>query len=190
MKFLKAMMVLMVASLLIIAGCSQESKQPKIKTIDDVNVETLKEYSGTYVGDNSKVQHLLQDLAGGETIKELELTGGKINVTYGYSGDSLTEKEFNKYWFKGENVDKKNFYFNAIYLTILVPNAKGYQFKVEDSKSTITVSREKMVSVLSKQLTNFPKGENIKDQQELSKFLDKNKGKIKELASKHYQLFD
>ena len=41
----------------------------------------------------------------------------------------LTEDMVETYWFDGKDTIKKNFLFNAIYLAILVPNAKAFDFK-------------------------------------------------------------
>lgn len=101
----------------------------KIKSIDDVDVESLKEYSGTYVGDNSNVYIIISRLAGGETIKHLDLSAEIIKTTYGYNEGSFSEDEILEYWFDGTNVNRNNFYFNVMYLTSLkgLNNRRGYR---------------------------------------------------------------
>ncbi|MGM0878248.1 MAG: DUF4825 domain-containing protein [Bacillota bacterium] len=187
MKLFNAIILLTITTILFITGCSNEN-EVKIKSIDDVDVESLKEYSGTYVGDNSNVITIISKLAGGETFKHIDLSGEMIKATYGFNEGSLSEDEILSYWVDGTKVDRKNFYFNAIYLTILVPNAKEYHFKVDNSM--VSVSRERMVEVLSEKLSDFPNEENIWDEKIVSGFLDKNLGEIKELAKNYQQFFE
>ena len=58
------------------------------------------------------------------------------------------------YWFD-EKDTMKNFFFNAIYLVILVPNAKIYEFQVENKNFKIT--REEMLSILHRIFDDFQK---------------------------------
>lgn len=175
----------MVAAALLLAGCGEPADKVKIKTIDNVNIEKLMEMTGTYVGDNNKVYSIVQHLAGGETVKELDLSGERIKVTYGYAeGSEISQEQLNEYWFNGKNVDKQNFYYNAIYLALLVPNAKGFEFTVDDSK--VDVTRQQVEKELKDEFKDFP---DVNDEEAVKKFIEKNQSKLKELASEEYQAF-
>jgi hypothetical protein len=63
------------------------------------------------------------------------------------------------YWFDGKDTMKKNFLFNAIYLAILIPNAKGYEFQLETKD--FTLKREEILPILYKEFNDFPKGDQI-----------------------------
>lgn len=85
MIFNKLFGMLILTLMIFLSGCAANpEKEADITSIDDVSVDTLKENSGTYVGDNSKVQAILQELPGAETIKEIDLSGEMVKVTYGY----------------------------------------------------------------------------------------------------------
>ncbi|WP_171050937.1 DUF4825 domain-containing protein [Bacillus sp. BHET2] len=189
MIFNKMLGMLILTLMVLLTGCgSNPEKQADITSIEDVSMDTLKENSGTYVGDNSKVQAILQELPGGETIKEIDLSGEMVKVTYGYKEGKLSENDVNEYWFDGTNVNRKNFYFNAIYLTLLVPNAKEYHFTVDESM--VSVTRDKMVAGLSKEFSDFPKEENIWDKKTVASFIDKHQGKLTEMATKYQTFFE
>jgi hypothetical protein len=170
MKFFKLVILIGVTASLIMAGCSKETDKTNITSMDDVEVSILKEYSGTYVGDNSNVYAIVQKLAGGESIKELDLTDEKIKVTYGY--------EYSK-------AARENFFFNAIYLTILVPNATGYH--MEADKSFLYASRKNMVTILTENFSDFPDEEGIWEEEVVSNFINENHEKLKELAKNKYE---
>ena len=80
-------------------------------------------------------------MPGGETFKEIDLHNKTPKIMYGTKEGSLSEDEILKYWFDGKDTLEKNFLYNAIYLTILIPNAGGYSFKIDDQK--FSVSRKK-----------------------------------------------
>lgn len=189
MNFYKVTGMMILVLMLILTGCgSNPEKEAGITSIEDVNLDILKDHSGTYVGDNSNVQAILQELPGGETIKEIDLSTEMVNVTYGYQEGNLSESDVNEYWFDGTNVNRKNFYYNAIYLTLLVPNAKEYHFTVDEAK--VSVSRDKMVAGLSKEFSDFPKGEDIWDQKTVSAFIEKHQGKMTEMATQYQTFFE
>ncbi|WP_175987046.1 DUF4825 domain-containing protein [Bacillus sp. Marseille-Q1617] len=185
MKRITFILMMAAAAALILAGCSEPANKVKIKTIDGVNIEKLQEKTGTYVGDNSSVYSIVQQLAGGETVKGLDLSGERIKVTYGIKeGSEISEEQLNEYWFNGQNVDKKNFYYNAIYLTLLVPNAKGFEFSIDET--TVAVTRQQVEKELKEEFKNYP---DVNDEEAVRKFIESNKSKLKELASEEYQAF-
>ncbi|MDN4526047.1 DUF4825 domain-containing protein [Fictibacillus fluitans] len=182
----KGIELFIIVVLLILSGCSN-GNEPKIKTIDQVNTEVLRKNAGTYVGDSSKDLEIIRNLAGGDTLKTLDLTTQTMKITYGHKKDgALTEEEINEYWFNGKDRAFKNFYFNAMYMTLLIPNAKGFSF--QENESHLTISRGKIVSVMSRQFTDFPKGEKSWDKKAVSHFLKTNESEIKEMAV-HYKKF-
>jgi hypothetical protein len=185
MKRITVFFIMMLAAAVVLAACSEPADKVEITKIESVNMEKLKEMTGTYVGDNSKVYSIVQNLPGGETVEGIDLTDERIQVTYSLEeGSGVSEEQFNKYWFNGKNVDKQNFYFNAIYLALLVPNAKGFSFDIDDS--TLDVTRQQVEKELKEEFKDFP---DVNDEDAVTKFIEKNKSKLKELASEEYQAF-
>ncbi|WP_243557090.1 DUF4825 domain-containing protein [Priestia megaterium] len=172
MKYFKVLFGLILLLLVGIAGCSSKEEVTSINTVD---VQKLKEHSGTYVGDNSNVLSIVRALPGGETFKEIDLHNKTPKIIYGTKESSLSEDETLKYWFDGKNTLEKNFLYNAIYLTILVPNAEGYSFKIDDQK--FSVSREEMKQFISKNIQTLPDSNELFDKEKAQQFIN-NKEKI------------
>lgn len=173
MKYFKVFFCLILLLLVGITGCSQKEEVTSINTVD---VKKLKERSGTYVGNNSNVVAIVRDLPGGETFKEIDLHNKTLKITYGTKAGSLSEDETLKYWFDGKNTLEKNFLYNAIYLAILVPNAQGYSFKVDNQK--FSVSREEMEQFISDNIKTLPDSNKLFDKEKAQQFIDDNKEKI------------
>ncbi|MDU9690059.1 DUF4825 domain-containing protein [Priestia aryabhattai] len=172
MKYFKVLFCLILLLLVGIAGCSSKEEVTSINTVD---VQKLKEHSGTYVGDNSNVLAIARALPGGETFKEIDLHNKTPKIIYGTKEGSLSEDETLKYWFDGKNTLEKNFLYNAIYLTILIPNAEGYSFKIDDQK--FSVSREEMKQFISKNIQTLPDSNELFDKEKAQQFIN-NKEKI------------
>lgn len=183
MKGLKIIIFLTLTTVLFMTGCMKnpEIQENQIKTIEDIKLETFNDQIGTKVGENFKVIKILGQLPGGETLKELSLSNAMIKATYGFSKDVISEEILLKYWFDENDTLEKNFLFNATLLTILVPNAKEYHLKVD--KSSFSVSRDEMVSVLSEKLVDFPTEKEIWEKETVEKFLKKNKETIDKLVN-------
>ena len=116
----------------------------------------FKKYAGTYVGNNSDVVTIVNHLPGGETFQSISLENESIKVKYGAKGNgTLTEDMVETYWFDGKDTMEKNFLFNVIYLVILVPNAKSYEFQVENKN--FKIKREEILSILYENLIIFQK---------------------------------
>ncbi|RDZ16220.1 DUF4825 domain-containing protein [Priestia megaterium] len=173
MKYFKMLFCLILLILVGITGCSSKVEVTSINTVD---VKELKEHSGTYVGDNSNVVAIVRALPGGETFKEIDLHNKTPKIIYGAKEGSLSEDEMLKYWFDGKNTLEKNFLYNAIYLTILVPNAEGYSFRVDNQK--FSVSREKMEQFISTNIQTLPSSNELFDKEKTQQFIDDNKEKI------------
>lgn len=172
MRYFKVLFGLILLLLVGITGCSSKEEVTSINTVD---VQKLKEHSGTYVGDNSNVLAIVRALPGGETFKEIDLHNKTPKIIYGTKEGSLSEDETLKYWFDGKNTLEKNFLYNAIYLTILIPNAEGYSFKIDDQK--FSVSREEMKQFISKNIQTLPDSNELFDKEKAQQFIN-NKEKI------------
>ncbi|HDR7952243.1 TPA: DUF4825 domain-containing protein, partial [Bacillus toyonensis] len=144
MKYMHRNVLVMLTIFLFMTACSNGER---IKDISDVRSDDFKKYTGAYVGNNSDVVAIVKNLPGGGTVQSISLENESIKVNYGVKeSGTLTEEMIETYWFDGKDTMKKNFLFNAIYLVILVPNAKAYEFQIENKNFKIT--REEMLSIL------------------------------------------
>ncbi|TYS54673.1 DUF4825 domain-containing protein [Rossellomorea marisflavi] len=175
-------------AVLLMGACSQVKPEEKITTIEHTNLKELKAYSGTYVGDNSDVSAIVRLLPGGETMGEIDLTGEKLHVTYDDGAKSISESAFQTFWFNGNRLDRKKLYFNALYLALLVPNAKEYRFTVADEE--LAIPREQITAALSKEFKRFPQGDAQWDEKTVSTFIDDHKGKLTEMATNYHTYFE
>jgi len=174
MKYMHRNVVVMLTIFLFITACSSGER---IKEISDVKPGDFKKYAGTYVGNNSDVVTIVNHLPGGETFQSISLENESIKVNYGVKvNGTLTEDMLETYWFDGKDTMEKNFLFNVIYLAILVPNAKSYEFQVENKN--FTIKREEILSILYEKFDNFPKENDIWDKKKVVKFLNDNNEKI------------
>ncbi|KAA0796414.1 DUF4825 domain-containing protein [Bacillus sp. JAS102] len=174
MKYMHRNVVVMLTIFLFITACSSGER---IKEISDVKPGDFKKYAGTYVGNNADVVAIFNHLPGGETFQSISLENESIKVNYGAKGNgTLTEDMVETYWFDGKDTMEKNFLFNVIYLAILVPNAKSYEFQVENKN--FTIKREEILSILYEKFDNFPKENDIWDKKKVVKFLNENNEEI------------
>ncbi|MDR4172273.1 DUF4825 domain-containing protein [Bacillus nitratireducens] len=179
MKYMNRIAGVMLIILLVVTACSSGER---IKEISDIEPGAFKKYAGTYVGNNSDVVAIVYHLPGGETFQSISLENESIKVSYGARGNgALTEDMVETYWFDGKDTMKKNFLFNVIYLTILVPNAKSYEFQVENNN--FTIKREEILSILYGKFDDFPKENDIWDKKKVVKFLNDNNEKIRLLIN-------
>ncbi len=153
MKYMHRNVFVMLTIFLLITACSSGDR---IKEISDVEPDHFKKYAGTYVGNNSDAVAIVNHLPGGETFQSISLENESIKVNYGARGNgALTEDMVETYWFDGKDTMKKNFLFNVIYLAILVPNAKSYEFQVENKN--FAIKREEILSIMYERFDDFPK---------------------------------
>ncbi|MGX5470019.1 DUF4825 domain-containing protein [Bacillus toyonensis] len=179
MKYMHRNVLVMLTIFLFMTACSNGER---IKDISDVRSDDFKKYTGTYVGNNSDVVAIVKNLPGGGTVQSISLENESIKVNYGVKeSGTLTEEMIETYWFDGKDTMKKNFLFNAIYLVILVPNAKAYEFQMENKNFKIT--REEMLSILHRKFDDFPKEKDIWDKNKVIKFFKGNEEKIKMLVN-------
>ncbi|HDR6312628.1 TPA: DUF4825 domain-containing protein [Bacillus cereus] len=174
MKYMHRNVVVMLTIFLFITACSSGER---IKEISDVEPGDFKKYAGTYVGNNSDVVAIVNHLPGGDTFQSISLENESIKVNYGANGNgTLTEDMVETYWFDGKDAMEKNFLFNVIYLSILVPNAKSYEFQVENKN--FMINREEILLILYAQFDDFPKENDMWDKKKVVKFLNDNNEKI------------
>ncbi|WBO90534.1 DUF4825 domain-containing protein [Bacillus tropicus] len=174
MKYMHRNVMVMLTIFLFITACSSGER---IKGISDVEPGDFKQYAGTYVGNNSDVVAIVNHLPGGETFQSISLENESIKVNYDAKENGiLTEDMVETYWFDGKDTMEKNFLFNVIYLAILVPNAKSYEFQVENK--SFTIKREEILSILYEKFDNFPKENDIWDKKKVVKFLNENNEEI------------
>ena len=136
----------------------------------------LAELSATYVGDNSRVLGIVQELPGAETLKELNLQGEKVRITYGTKKGSLPQGDILAYWFDDNKAMEKNFLYNTVYLTLLVPNSSSFAFRIDDF--SFVIEREEMVEILSEEFLDFPAGEEAWNQEVVEAFIEDNRWEI------------
>lgn len=173
MEYFQTILLLVLFTFIGITGCSQKDT---VTSVSNVDTKHLKEYSGTYVGDNSNVMAIVQSLPAGETLKEIDLRNKSLKVTYGYNDGTLSEDDILQYWFDGKNTLEKNFLYNAIYLTILVPNAQSYSFEVDNKY--FSVSRKEMSTFISENIDPLPSTDELLEEKEAQNFIDRNRKKI------------
>jgi hypothetical protein len=175
--------------LLLAAGCSSGTASDKtaIKTIDDAHTVSILQYSGTYVGNNSDVLALLSHLPGGETVGKFDLSDEKINITYEVKGN-VSEETFHSYWFSDNDNDQKTLYYNAIYLSLLVPNAKGYEFHVQEK--SMSISKEKMKEILTDEFSDLPSDGELMEDETVEAFVTKHKEELEMMANNFEDYFN
>lgn len=179
MKYMHRNVLVMLTIFLFMTACSNGER---IKDISDVRSDDFKKYTGTYVGNNSDVVAIVKNLPGGGTVQSISLENESIKVNYGAKEhENLTEDMIETYWFNGKDTMKKNFLFNVIYLAVLIPNAKGYEFQVENKM--FTIKREDILSILYGKFDDFLKEKDIWDKNKVIKFLKGNEEKIKMLVN-------
>ncbi len=157
MKYMNRIAGVMLTIFIFGTACSNGEQ---IKEILHIEPGAFKKYTGTYVGNNSDVFAIVKNLPGGETVQSLNLENENIKVEYGAKENgNLTEEMIETYWFDGKDTMKKNFLFNAIYLAVLVPNAKRYEFRVENQ--SFALKREELLPILYKEFYDLPKDDLI-----------------------------
>lgn len=157
MNYMNRIAGIMLTILLVVTACSNGEQ---IKEISHIEPGAFKKYTGTYVRNNSDVIAIVTNLPGGETVQSLNLENENIKVEYGAKENgNLTEEMIETYWFDGKDTMKKNLLFNAIYLAVLVPNAKGYEFQIENQ--SFALKREELLPILYKEFNDLPKDDLI-----------------------------
>lgn len=134
------------------------------------------------MGNNSEVIGLLSHLPGGETVGELDLSNENINVTYEVKGD-ISEETFHSYWFTDNKNDQKLLYYNAIYLSLLVPNAKGYEFHVQERSMSVT--RDDMMKILTDEFSDLPSQDELINDEIVEAFVMNHEDELEMMANNY-----
>lgn len=163
--------------ILLMAACSAEAKG-EITKMGDTDAEAFAKLAGTQAGNNSEVIEIVQALPGAETMKEIDLRGEKIKVSYGAKKDSLPQEEIFAFWFDENDAMEKNFFYNAVYLTLLVPNSKKYVLSIEDF--SFSIQRGEMIAALAERFPAFPEGEAAEDERAVAEFIHAHEAEIEE----------
>ncbi|MED1384480.1 DUF4825 domain-containing protein [Bacillus mycoides] len=179
MNYMNRIAGIMLTILLVVTACSNGEQ---IKEISHIEPGAFKKYTGTYVGNNSDVIAIVTNLPGGETVQSLNLENENIKVEYGAKENgNLTEEMIETYWFDGKDTMKKNLLFNAIYLAVLVPNAKGYESQI--GNQSFALKREELLPILYKEFNDLPKDDLIWNKGIVMNFFYGNQEKIEKLVN-------
>lgn len=181
MKKYRLHITILIALSLLIVGCKTEVHEIDhadggIKTIYDINPIPLIELSGTYVGYNVGVAKLISHLAAGGTTSFLSLQGEAIETHYELEHGNFTKEDIYSFWYEDEKTVQQVFLNNAIYLTLLVPNAKGFTFHLDGQKFQVT--RGDMELFIKDELPDFPANGDLWDRDVVSHYLLENQENI------------
>lgn len=165
---MKKILILIVVSFFIVSllfGCQVEkdgdneiTKEKVGGIISEVNIEKLLQYKDSYVGDNSAVGGIIDNLPGMSTKGFALGTSSQpysIEVNYGLRENSrISIEEFDEYW--NEENTKKIFLNNATTFFILVKNVDKIHFNLHTSnKQSFDVSREDLEKFWGKDLRKY-----------------------------------
>ncbi|MBA2174440.1 hypothetical protein H0266_05910 [Halobacillus locisalis] len=115
-----------------LTGCSQTEE---ITTIKDMTFQNIHPYIGTYVGGNQHPK-ILRSLPAGEMIGEIRTDDGRVHVDYRYKESFIPGGSFYEYW-REEGQKEQTFIYNAIMLSLLIPDSKGYHFTLNGDTASI-----------------------------------------------------
>ncbi|ARF17841.1 DUF4825 domain-containing protein [Sporosarcina ureae] len=128
---------------LILSGCSSTTEQPN---------EDLFEYKGSFIGDNSAVIHIIEQLRNAEQFEEVSLETKTepygMTIQYEYMDAAVEESEY-----------KETAVYNASYLFALIDNAQWVVFNFGDN--TYTISKSNLQEWYGKELHDFTNEEEL-----------------------------
>ncbi len=139
-------------SFIFLVGCqaSQSLEEAKITT---VNIDELLEYKDSYVGDNSAVGGIINNLPGNIFFQGMALKTDNrpygIEINYGVN-PNLGQEDFTEYWTVDQT--KKYFLNNATTLFILVKNVDEVKFNLTSSLDT---QSEQVFNISRSELEEF-----------------------------------
>ncbi|MFY4774585.1 DUF4825 domain-containing protein [Metabacillus sp. RGM 3146] len=178
MKYkMKAAWMMLLVLAVFTAGCAEATA--KIKSIQQVDLIALKQFTGSKVGDNSTMSELLRNLAGGETVQKIDLSDSSLKVWYGKNKRDLSEKEINQFWFGDKTAIEKIFLYNAIYLALLVPNAKKIELNVGGKH--FETPRDDLEQLFKEKLTGYKDHDQLSNKDSMETLLNSNQKKIQDL---------
>ncbi|PID15291.1 DUF4825 domain-containing protein [Sporosarcina sp. P34] len=129
--------------LLFLTGCSSTTNQSS---------EDLFQYKGSFIGDNSAVIHIIEQLRDAEKFEKvsLETKTAPYGMTIKYENMDATI---------GESEYKKTAIYNASYLFALINNAEWASFEFEGD--TYTIHKTKLQDWYGKELNDFTNEEEL-----------------------------
>ncbi len=141
-------MYILLVLTVILSACSSQAVEKKsdIKGIEDTSLKQLTTHKNTYLGDNSAIGAILSDLPGG-VIREFDIIAGKaLKVTYGIKeNSSLTEEQFDAFWFNQKDTIEKTYLYNAMALFILINNVQKVTLQMNSSdEPSVTFNRTQL----------------------------------------------
>lgn len=142
---MKKWMYILLLMTVILSACSSQATE-NIKGIEDTSLKQLISHKNTLLGNNGDVSAILNDLPGG-VIHEFEIVNKKaLKVTYGVKeGASVTQKQFDAFWFDQKDIVEKTYLYNAIALFILVDNVQQVTLQMSSSdEPSVTFKRKQL----------------------------------------------
>ncbi|AWB30820.1 DUF4825 domain-containing protein [Clostridium botulinum] len=132
-KFKVLVPLVLILSLNLI-GCginSEKKSKENIKNTSKVETYDLIKYKGTYVGNNSSVGNIIENLPANEYSAGFSLQTSKepYEITVNYkANENLGEENYNKFW--SDKKANKLLEKNSVVLLSLIPNAEIIKFNV------------------------------------------------------------
>lgn len=172
--------------LVMLIGCSHPEEE--VTTTKDMTFQKINPYIGTYIGGNQHSK-ILRSLPAGETISEIRTDDDQVRVKYRYKESILPRGSFYEYW-REEGQMEQTFIYNAIILSLLIPDSEGYHFTLRGN--TVSIEREDIMKRFSEEFDVFSGDELLnsdivlykdKNQEKMSVFLEDHINDIAEIAS-------
>lgn len=164
------------------------TEEEEITTIKDMTFQKINSYIGTYIGGNQHSK-ILRSLPAGEMISEIRTDDGHVRVNYRYKESILPMGGFYEYW-REEGRMEQTFIYNALLLSLLIPDSEGYHFDLRGN--TVSIERGELMKRFSEEFDVFSEDELLnsdivlfkdKNQEKMSVFLEDHINDIAEFAS-------
>jgi hypothetical protein len=169
---------------LFLTGC-QTNNVSSTNAIQQINLDLLKKYKDSDVGNNFAVFNILSNLPGALYVKQISLETKKspfsISVDYGLRQDTnVKESDFNEYW--SEKNTKKIFLNNATTLFILIKNVSTINFNANNQ--SFSISRQELKTFYGRDLREYANKTDLWEKEILEETLNSNE-KIEEFYKTH-----
>lgn len=161
----------------ILFSISRNNSQNTVNT-KEMQIDKVMKYKTAYIGDNSKVMNLIQNLPGGNfddgIILETDKTPYGVEVNYGIKNAvNADEKSINAYW--TDETTKKTFLNNATALFALVDNLDRITFKFNIGQGKeFTITRKEMEDFYGKDLRRYAENTALWNKEVLKDTLNSN----------------
>ncbi|MCD7032758.1 hypothetical protein LRR81_00855 [Metabacillus sp. GX 13764] len=174
---IKAAWIILLLFSFFAAGCAEATA--KIKSIQQVDLIALKQFTASHVKDDFAMSELMRNLAGGETVQKIDVSNSSLKVWYGKNKRDLSEKEIHDFWFGDSKTLEKIFLYNAIYMALLVPDAEEIQLNAGGRH--FEVPRSAMDELFKKELTGYKNTAQLSNKDSMESLLNSNQKKIQDL---------